>query len=173
MSDPSSTQPSASEAPPGGPAAPQQAPPVPEAELRGASGPSGPRAGFWQRVGATIVDTLVLLVPIVILVVAIDSGVASLLAIVISAAYFIVMEGGPTGQTVGKRALGIRVIGLADGRPIGYGRATIRYLVEAILSGNIIFLGYLWMLWDREKQTWHDKAASSVVVPVDVYPVQR
>jgi len=27
------------------------------------------------------------------------------------------------------------------------------------------------MLWDKEKQTWQDKAAGSVVVPTDAYPV--
>jgi uncharacterized RDD family membrane protein YckC len=32
-----------------------------------------------------------------------------------------------------------------------------------------IYLGFFWMLWDREKQTWHDKVAGSVVVPVDAY----
>ena len=35
----------------------------------------------------------------------------------------------------------------------------------------VICLGYLWMLWDPEKQTWHDKMAGSVVVPVANYPV--
>ena len=32
-------------------------------------------------------------------------------------------------------------------------------------------LGYLWMLWDREKQCWQDKIATTVVVPVQYYPV--
>jgi uncharacterized RDD family membrane protein YckC len=32
-------------------------------------------------------------------------------------------------------------------------------------------LGYLWMLWDKERQTWHDKFANSVVVPVSAYPI--
>jgi hypothetical protein len=33
-------------------------------------------------------------------------------------------------------------------------------------------LGYFWMLWDKEKQTWHDKFANDVVVPESAYPVQ-
>lgn len=45
------------------------------------------------------------------------------------------------------------------GRPVG------------IVSGAVIFIGYLWMLWDREKQTWFDKASNSVVVPVAAYPL--
>ena len=34
-----------------------------------------------------------------------------------------------------------------------------------------LLIGYLWMLWDKEKQCWHDKAANDVVVPVSAYPV--
>jgi uncharacterized RDD family membrane protein YckC len=52
------------------------------------------------------------------------------------------------------------------GRPIGYGRAFIRWL-GSILSVIPLFLGYFWMLWDREKQTWHDKMAGSVVVDLN------
>jgi uncharacterized RDD family membrane protein YckC len=50
--------------------------------------------------------------------------------------------------------------------PIGYPRAALRWLVS-IPSALVIFVGYLWMLWDGEKQTWHDKAAGSVVVLTD------
>jgi uncharacterized RDD family membrane protein YckC len=49
------------------------------------------------------------------------------------------------------------------GQPIGYGRAFLRWLVS-IVSFIVLFIGYLWMLWDPEKQTWHDKAAGSVPV---------
>jgi len=169
MSDPSSTQPTSQGGPP---PQPQQAPPVPEAELRGASGPSGPRASFWRRFGASLVDALVLAIPIIILTVITDSSLGSLLGIVVGLAYFTYFEGGPTGQTVGKKALGIRVIDINAGGSIGFGRAALRYVVEATFSTYILLLGFLWMLWDREKQTWHDKAASSVVVPVEAYPVQ-
>ncbi len=47
----------------------------------------------------------------------------------------------------------------------------MRQLVK-IVSAAVLFLGYFWMLWDKEKQCWHDKAARDVVVPVDAYPVQ-
>ena len=154
-------------------APPGQAPAVPAGEMQAASGPSGPRAGFWQRAGAWILDILILAVPSIILVilfVVLDFGIAYVLSIVIGIAYFVYFEGGPTGQTLGKKALNIRVIDLRAGGPIGYGRALLRYVVEAIFSG-ILLLGYLWMLWDREKQTWHDKAANSVVVPVEAYPI--
>jgi hypothetical protein len=50
----------------------------------------------------------------------------------------------------------------ADGGPIGYSRVAIRWLVS-IVSAAVTLLGYFWMLWDPEKQTWHDKAAGSIV----------
>ena len=58
------------------------------------------------------------------------------------------------------------------GGPIGYSHGFLRTLGK-ILSGIPCDLGYLWMLWDREKQCWHDKLANDVVVPVDAYPVNR
>jgi uncharacterized RDD family membrane protein YckC len=152
----------------GGP--PGQAPAVPASEMQAASGPSGPRAGFWIRVLAQIIDGLILAVPSVILFLILDFGIAYVLSILLAATYFVYFEGGPTGQTLGKKAVGIRVIDLRAGGPIGYGRSLLRYVVEVVFSG-ILFLGYLWMLWDREKQTWQDKAANSVVVPIDAYPI--
>jgi uncharacterized RDD family membrane protein YckC len=153
-------------------APPGYAPAVPAGEMQAASGPSGPRAGFWRRFAALIVDVLVLAIPtIIIYAVVDDSATSNLLQNLISLVYYTVLEGGPRGQTVGKMALGIRVIDFNSGGSIGYGRALVRNLVRYV-SGLVILLGYLWMLWDREKQTWHDKAATSVVVPVDAYPVQ-
>lgn len=157
--------------PPGTAGPPGQAPAVPPSEMHASSGPSGPRAGFWVRVGAQILDGLVLAVPAIILFLVLDVGIAYVLTLVLGIAYFVYFEGGPTGQTLGKKMLNIRVIDAKVGGPIGYGRGLLRYVVEAIFSG-ILFLGYLWMLWDREKQCWQDKAANSVVVPVDAYPLR-
>jgi uncharacterized RDD family membrane protein YckC len=70
---------------------------------------------------------------------------------------------GRSGQSVGSRALSIRVVDTASGQPIGGGRAIGRYFAR-ILSALVCYLGYFWMLWDPEKQTWHDKLANSVVV---------
>jgi uncharacterized RDD family membrane protein YckC len=70
---------------------------------------------------------------------------------------------GVSGQSVGSRALSIRVVDVANGQPIGGGRAIGRYFAR-ILSALVCYLGYFWMLWDPEKQTWHDKLANSVVV---------
>jgi uncharacterized RDD family membrane protein YckC len=85
------------------------------------------------------------------------------IGILITLGYFTYFHG-TTGQTPGDAALSIRVVGKDTGAPIGYSRAFVRWLVS-LVSGIVILLGYLWMLWDSEKQTWHDKAANSVVVP--------
>jgi uncharacterized RDD family membrane protein YckC len=134
-----------------------------------ASGPSGPRAGFWLRFAGTLIDGILLSV-VSVLLQAIEPTVGAIASLIGGIAYYVLLEGGPKGQTVGKMAVGIRVFDLAQGGPIGYGRAFIRY-VGRIASTIPILLGYFWMLWDKEKQTWHDKFAGSVVVPTSAYPV--
>ena len=66
------------------------------------------------------------------------------------------------GQTIGKKAVGIRVVS-RGGQPVSVGRAFVRSLMK-IISGAVLLLGYLWMLWDPNKQTWHDKIADTYVV---------
>ena len=68
------------------------------------------------------------------------------------------------GQSWGMKATHTRLVGADDGQPIGFGRALGRQLFAGFISGNLCLLGYLWMLWDKRKQTWHDKIVSSVVV---------
>ena len=93
--------------------------------------------------------------------VAVALGLAALVGVLL---YHGKLEGGPSGQTIGKKALGIRVVDAATGGPIGTGRAIGRFLFASIISGSICYLGYLWNLWDSRKQTWHDKIMSTVVV---------
>jgi uncharacterized RDD family membrane protein YckC len=71
---------------------------------------------------------------------------------------------GSTGQTWGRRIVGIKVVGEMDGQPIGFGRALGRQLFAIFISAQIFYLGYLWMLWDDKKQTWHDKVVGSIVI---------
>jgi uncharacterized RDD family membrane protein YckC len=135
-----------------------------------ADGPSGPRASFGRRLVAALVDGVILAIPYLILWAIVGQELAYALSLIVDIAYFTYLEGGPTGQTVGKRALDIRVIDFATGGSIGYGRGFIRWLGR-LLSAVACLIGYLWMLWDKEKQTWHDKLANAVVVPTSAYPV--
>jgi uncharacterized RDD family membrane protein YckC len=147
-------------------------PPPPPFQASGppsSGGTSGPRASFGLRLVAALIDGVLL--GIVSTVLRLGLGNAGQgLGILVGLAYYGYFEGGLTGQTLGKRAVGIRVIDFAAGGPIGTGRALLRY-VGRILSAIPCLLGYFWMLWDPQKQTWHDKISGSVVVPVASYPV--
>ena len=63
----------------------------------------------------------------------------------------------------GKRVLGIRVVRLDSAGPLGWTTALLRNPCR-IVSALPLLLGYLWMLWDKEKMTWHDKLSKTVVV---------
>lgn len=137
-----------------------------------------PYAAWWQRFVAVIVDNLLVSAPFVAaLVVAFTTiededvgGLAILIAwgvwMVVPFVYFTVLNGGPGGQTLGKRLLGIRVIG-EDFRPIGYGRAFGRYALAWVMWLACYVPGIvdaLWPLWDVKKQAIHDKVVGSIVV---------
>ena len=75
----------------------------------------------------------------------------------------VVFHQGSTGRTVGKKAVGIRLVGTRTGRPIGALASFVRSLahaVDMVLCG----LGYLWPLWDSKRQTLADKIMGTVVV---------
>ena len=124
---------------------------------------TGEAAGFWRRFAAAFIDGLVVVIVEVILRLLLH-GAGIALSFVFSFGYYTYFHG-RTGQTPGDAALGIRVVDIDTGNVIGYGRAFGRALVS-IVSGLVIVLGYLWMLWDPRKQTWHDKAVSSLPVRV-------
>ena len=131
----------------------------------------GARAGFWRRFAGALIDGIFVGIASGILKAVVGTGAGTGLGVVVSAVYFTAFIGAERGQTLGQMALGIRVLGLDGGGSIGYGRAFLRWLVS-IVSAVVILLGYLWMLWDKEKQCWHDKAANDVVVPVRDYPLR-
>lgn len=131
---------------------------------------SGPRASFGVRFVAALIDGVLLGIVGAILSAILGSTLGSVVNLVLGLAYYGYLEGSPSGQTVGKKAMNIRVIDFAGGGAIGPGRALLRY-IGRILSAIPCGLGYFWMLWDSEKQTWHDKIATTVVVPTSAYPV--
>ncbi len=144
--------------------------PPPASPAYQGSGPSGPRASFGRRLLAVIVDAVIVGVIEGVFWAILGRGAGYGIGTLVSLAYFTYFEGSGAGQTVGKRILGIRVIDFSSGGPLGYGKALLRW-VGRIVSSIVCLLGYLWMLWDKEKQTWHDKIANTVVVPVEYYPV--
>jgi uncharacterized RDD family membrane protein YckC len=135
-----------------------------------------PLAGFWQRFGALFIDSLIIGIPVAIILAVLgvdtttDAGGTNytfqLLYFVLCSPYFFLQEGSPGGQTIGKKVLGLQVVDEATLQPgIGTGRAAGRYFAR-FLSQLICLLGYFWMLWDDQKQTWHDKLGKTKVVKV-------
>ncbi len=72
-----------------------------------------------------------------------------------------VFQTGRTGQSVGKAAMHIYLVSVTSGQPIGAGSAFIREIAHVVDS--ILYLGYLWPLWDRRRQTFADKICNCVV----------
>lgn len=89
--------------------------------------------------------------------------VVGILAIFLIEVWNLVFRQGNTGQTLGKKWLGISVIRESDGVPLGPVMALLRWIMMAILGGAC-FLNYLWPLWDSKHQCWHDMVVRSVVV---------
>ncbi|WP_437883518.1 RDD family protein [Pseudomonas sp. LRF_L74] len=73
------------------------------------------------------------------------------------------------GQTLGMQVWGLRVQN-ADGSAISLWQALLRFVV-AIASWLVAGLGFWWMLWDENKDTWHDKYSESRIVrlPKDIH----
>ncbi|MCW2955926.1 MAG: domain containing protein [Thermoleophilia bacterium] len=67
------------------------------------------------------------------------------------------------GGSLGMRLAGLRVVA-SDGTRLRLWAAVVRELVRVCASLPPLGLGFLWMLDDRERRTWHDLAAQSVVV---------
>lgn len=175
------------------PPPPGNIPPPPPAGgyAQSVAGPVSQPAGFGSRLGALIVDTIVVGVPFgIVFFVALaavprelvfctvdgQAGICEqptsagfgILAVIGIAAfvcwllYYGKLEG-QQGQTIGKKALNIKTVTLGTDTPIGFGRAIGRQLAHYI-SGMVCYLGYFWMLWDSDSQTWHDKMTSAQVV---------
>jgi uncharacterized RDD family membrane protein YckC len=68
------------------------------------------------------------------------------------------------GMTVGGIVMGIKLVRV-DGRPVDLGVALVR-AAASIFSALILGLGFFWAGWNREKQSWHDKIAGTVMVKV-------
>ncbi len=135
------------------------------------SQPSAPYASFLQRLIAAIIDAILVGIVIGFLnAIIFRSGQEGNPVFInpfqiLGWAYFIFMDV-QYGATLGKMALGLRVQNETTGANLTWVDALLRETVGKILSGLPIFIGYLWMIGDAKKQTWHDKLAKSVVVRV-------
>lgn len=138
--------------------------------------------GFWRRAGAFVIDAAVIILLAAVMFTLSYVGykvglsahgksvtwqnVTALLVllsgggIVLSGVYFSFFHAAH-GQTIGKRLLGLRVVG-REMVAITFKQAFVRWLVAAGFAP--IGLGFLWVLWSREKRAWHDLAARTWVI---------
>lgn len=119
-------------------------------------------AGFWVRGGAYLIDSLVLLVPTVVLIFAIPGPLGGLARLAIAVAYFTVLPVVWSGQTIGKRFAGITIVRM-DGQPLGYGAAFIRW-VGYLLSGLTLCIGFLIQPFTENKRALQDFLAGTRVL---------
>lgn len=117
------------------------------------------KAGFVARGGALVIDILVLIIPIMLL------SVIPGINVIVVWVYFILMTLKMNGQTLGKKVFGVQVVS-ANGSPLGTGQVILRETVGKLLSGFVFDLGYLWVIWDPQKQGWHDKIAGTYVLQI-------
>jgi len=120
--------------------------------------------GFWIRFAAAIIDGIIISF-ISFVLARFTYGPLSAFNILLLWLYYWLFTG-LKGQTLGKMAVGIKVVNAAGSVP-GLGRAALREVPGKIVSSIVICLGFLWIVWDGRKQGWHDKIASTYVVRVE------
>ncbi len=72
---------------------------------------------------------------------------------------------GVTGSSIGKSVMKFKVVSETTGQPIGFGMSIVRQLAH-IIDGIILFIGYLFPLWDEKRQTLADKIMTTVCLPI-------
>ena len=92
-----------------------------------------------------------------------ESGFYSPFSSVIGWVYFVFMDV-KYGGTVGKMVLGLRVQDAVTGNNVDWIQAILREIVGKFISGLVLALGYFAVIWDKNRQGWHDKIAKTVVV---------
>lgn len=147
-----------------------------------------PLASWGSRLGAYLIDGLILLVPAIVLtviVVAIAAGsdtgaivtgilgfLAYLVVLFLYAPVLMARDGQYNGQTWGKQMLGIRVV-RDNGQTMSFGWAALREIaikgLAVTIASSIIpiipwFLNYFWPLWDDQNRALHDMVVSTHVV---------
>jgi uncharacterized RDD family membrane protein YckC len=123
-------------------------------------------AEWWLRVQASVIDYfgLAILSAIFFGLRVIILGWLLYLAAIVWGLYN-AYQGGLTGQSTGKRIIGLRLIRETDGALIGGGAGIGRFFVH-ILDAIVCYIGFLWPLWDAKRQTFADKIMTTIVVRV-------
>jgi len=136
-------------------------PPIVPAAMPPISAATLPRAGFWIRVAAVLLDAILVglvfgLLPHFLR--PLGGGFPLWFGL-----YHVIMWAAK-GTTIGGIICGLKVVRLDD-RPLDWGTSAVR-ACGALLSLAVAGLGFIWVAFDAEQQSWHDKIAGTTIVKV-------
>lgn len=131
-------------------------------------------AGFWVRVGATLIDTIILMIVTLPMLLAIYgtsywesasfiAGPADFIISYVMPAVIVILLWIKLSATPGKMAIGATIVDARTGGKPTTGQFVIRY-IGYFVATIPLFLGLIWVGIDSRKQGWHDKLAGTVVV---------
>lgn len=133
-------------------------------------------AGFWVRAGATIIDTILIMLityPLLFSIYGWEyfnvdqsgfiAGPADFLVTWVLPTFAVIMFWLKKQATPGKLAVSARVVDARTGQTMSIGQSIGRYFAYFV-SALPLGLGYIWVAFDSKKQGWHDKLAGTVVI---------
>jgi len=128
-------------------------------------------AGFWRRVAASLIDTILMIIVLALLAVPLglmgmpimQGHSGSFLITDIIPMVIVVLFWLKFGATPGKQLLDCQIVDARTGHSLRLGQSILRYL-GYILSTLPLFLGFLWIAWSARKQGFHDYIAGTVVI---------
>ncbi|HPR64692.1 MAG TPA: RDD family protein [Thermoanaerobaculia bacterium] len=135
-------------------------------------------AGFWIRLVAYVIDSIVLsilcglvMIPAAFLTFTTREDLTATILIIVgtgtlcsilSVGYLVVFWA-KSGATLGKKMLGLKIVRDDSDTPLGYGKAFLR-LLGYMLSNVILYAGFIMVAFTRRKQGLHDYVAGTVVI---------
>lgn len=123
-------------------------------------------AGFWNRVAASIIDSIIIGLPLGLLSFVIginnEEGLTNLISILVNWLYNVLQETSTSKATIGKKALGIEVVDI-NGEKLTFSRATGR-LFGKYISALILGIGFIMAGFTEKKQALHDIMANTLVI---------
>jgi uncharacterized RDD family membrane protein YckC len=123
-----------------------------------------PRVGFWLRLGASFLDFILVAMVIGMLSSLFRGWFSPGGSVPLWFAVYCVIMWATKGTTIGGVICGLKLVRLDD-RPIDWGLALVRAL-GGFLSFAVAGLGFIWVSFDDERQSWHDKIAGTTIVRV-------
>lgn len=123
---------------------------------------AGAFASFGERLLAVIIDSIIFAVPYIVLIIIKPLRFLAFIWLIAWVVYYFYLVA-TTGQSIGKKQMKIKIVRI-NGQPMDIGTALLRDLIGKWVSGLILYIGYLFPLWDPQKQALHDKIASTLVV---------